>query len=74
MKDFEAFQETQRGMIKRKSRYGSKTYMYTDRTGFVVQDGERMRDARQDELVGFENWIPSEDEFGKEEINNANDI
>ena len=36
----EAFKQTQKDLIKRGSRYGSKTYMYRDRTGFIVyKDG-----------------------------------
>lgn len=63
MTEHEAFEQTQRGLIKRSSRYGSKMYMYPDRKGFVVQKDGRTRDARQDELVGFGNWIPVEDHF-----------
>lgn len=63
MNDVEAFKETQRGLIKRESRYGSKTYMYPDRTGYVVSVTGSSREARPNELNGYGNWIPAEDGF-----------
>ncbi len=69
MTEQEAFKQTQRNLIKRGSRYKSKIYKERDGSGFVVEKGGRIREARQDELVGFTNWIPAEDGF--EENNNA---
>lgn len=66
MTEQEAFEQTQKGLIKRGSRYGSKTYMYPDRAGFVVQKDGRTREARREELVGYGNWIPAEDYFEEE--------
>lgn len=63
MKDVDAFRQTSTGYIKRKSHRGNIIIMYVNGEAEVRMKNGKYRGASRSELIGFNNWIPYEDDF-----------